>query len=55
MNSLDLCALAGAYGEVKLAVNTNDEAVAVKIIDLTRSPEVEKNIRSAAVCFRPPG
>ena len=35
----------GAYGEVKLAVNTNDEAVAVKLIDLSRSPDVEKNIR----------
>ncbi len=30
---------------MKLAVNTNNEAVAVKLIDLARAPDVESTIR----------
>ena len=41
----------GAYGEVKLAVNQEtQEAVAVKIIDLTRTPTVSNDIRKE-VCI----
>jgi len=43
----------GAYGEVKLAVNREtEEAVAVKIVDLTKSQIVEKNVRKEICIHR---
>ncbi|KAK3605763.1 hypothetical protein CHS0354_033966 [Potamilus streckersoni] len=43
----------GAYGEVKLAVNTQTlEAVAVKIINLERVPQAEENVRKEVCVHR---
>ena len=43
----------GAYGEVKLAVNSDtEEAVAVKIVDLHKTPTAEKNIRKEICIHR---